>query len=1491
MAVKIVRIFAIVIGCIILLNIILFAVFSIPAVQKGAAGMALNIIEPLAGTKIDLKGIRIRLFNTVELNGIYVEDLQQDTLLYVGKVAVRIHALDLLRNKVSVQKFGIDDFTANVHRASPGDPFNFQFIIDAFAKEKDTTQVKKATKPWRITVNEAELKNGNLRYHILSAPVTPGVFNTNHLDVQDFNFKGNVDFLSMEDMQAEVVHLNFREKNTGLTLHDLNTSAKGEGAMLRSNGVAIALNGSHIRVKDAAFDRISKAFSLTAEGDKIDPGDIAVFTSRFSHLDKPLSFKINAEGELPGAILNSLEFQYGAETALNVSGSIADYSNINRSELHVDIRSLSVSQEDLQALIRIGATGFNSPEPLLAMGDLNLMMKADGHLRQFLYNGSVDSEQGEVILNGTGRIANQFKSLSFEGPVRTNNIRVGNIIGEKAGVGNTTINTNVSLSILQDKGVTVAADGRIESTTFRDYLYDNIFIHGVYSGNNVVADIRSDTEKNRFDLSGDVTFGDEMKFDVKGDFERFDLTPFVAMENWEDPYLKMSINGNLSGRSLDDMVGDVVIDDVLLADSSFFYSPGTISVQASGDTGEGKKLTFYSSIFEGNITGDYYFSTIGAELMQAIQPHLPSLIVEKEDKQPQSTVGKNKFQFAFQVQNTEDISYVLTLPFYNVEPGTVMGSVDMSANESIRIDAHLPRVMVGNSDIRETKLNLNNRTSGLGLDVNTYLVQNSGHINAKLHSTAISDSLTNRLSFEMIQNKNTSNGELLISVGLLRDRFDQLAANIRIPPAKLLFNNKQIDFNDAYIAYSTDRIAVTNLGLRENNMLLLGIDGVASKSESDNIRIYFNNTELSNILNAFNITIFSGSINGDIYVRQALNNPLIRTEKLRVENISINQDTIGTFRIEGDWDNIYNGLNLNAWLDDKGKHVFGINGHIPTGDKSPMPMDMNLKIADFKLAVIQPLTAGIFSELNGELNSDIHITGSLSEPVTEGWVGIDEGMMKVAFTNVTYYVSDTINISKDRVGLNDLIIRDQNNQTARLNVIMSHTNFGRMAYNVDIRLNDFLLLNNATRTDQMVYGNLKLSGGLNVTGAPSGIVGTGHLTGSSKSNVTVVLPQTASATEYSGIVYVSDKSREPDSLAFLRKNKDAGEQQSGGNVSRSIPIVMGITVNLTPSLEAALVLDPSTGNALAVSGEGELNVRFNSKATPPVLLYGDYVLNSGKFHYNFQSLRTIEFNIREGSKLIMEGNPMSTQFDVTAYRPVRTDLATLSSSFSTALTNTRVPVNALLRIKGNLNKMDLNFDVELPESTTDIQQRVNSYMSNEDDKILQVVYLVTTGSFFPTKGSTTDTNFGSSMATNFAANTLSKGLDALFASALKDNWSINTNLESRDGSFENVRMGVDLSTRLMNNRLRINTNLSYGDKSMLAGQQAFLGEFDLSYDINKWLMLRAFNKANQRFYSRAPTKQGVGIMVTREAPKFKNLFDLRLRRKKEEENKSEEVEK
>src|SRR5690606_20504358 len=102
----------------------------------------------------------------------------------------------------------------------------------------------------------------------------------------------------------------------------------------------------------------------------------ALFTSQFSHLTKNLDFEADLKGRLPSVDINKLIVNYGTQTRINLNGYISDYSKYNESELNVDLKEVRTTQSDLENLIQIGAPTYKSPPQLIALGNLNLRMKA-----------------------------------------------------------------------------------------------------------------------------------------------------------------------------------------------------------------------------------------------------------------------------------------------------------------------------------------------------------------------------------------------------------------------------------------------------------------------------------------------------------------------------------------------------------------------------------------------------------------------------------------------------------------------------------------------------------------------------------------------------------------------------------------------------------------------------------------------------------------------------------------------------------------------------------------------------------------------------------------------------------------------------------------------------------------------------------------------------------------------------------------------------------
>lgn len=125
---------------IIALGLILVIAVQLPPVQNFAASKAVNYLSKKLNTKVELESISIGIPKTINIRGLYLEDLQKDTLVYAGKVNVGINMFGLFNNKVDLRSIKIENLTAKVYQLFPDTNFNYSFIIEAFASEDTTPQ-------------------------------------------------------------------------------------------------------------------------------------------------------------------------------------------------------------------------------------------------------------------------------------------------------------------------------------------------------------------------------------------------------------------------------------------------------------------------------------------------------------------------------------------------------------------------------------------------------------------------------------------------------------------------------------------------------------------------------------------------------------------------------------------------------------------------------------------------------------------------------------------------------------------------------------------------------------------------------------------------------------------------------------------------------------------------------------------------------------------------------------------------------------------------------------------------------------------------------------------------------------------------------------------------------------------------------------------------------------------------------------------------------
>lgn len=129
---KLLKWLGIVIGSLILLLIILILLLRTPWAQQKITNYATNYVSDKTGTEVDIDRLFITFRGNVQLEGLYLEGLQRDTLLYSRKLETGVGISALINGDIAISRVDWDGLQAHISRGRDS-TFNFQFLIDSLA--------------------------------------------------------------------------------------------------------------------------------------------------------------------------------------------------------------------------------------------------------------------------------------------------------------------------------------------------------------------------------------------------------------------------------------------------------------------------------------------------------------------------------------------------------------------------------------------------------------------------------------------------------------------------------------------------------------------------------------------------------------------------------------------------------------------------------------------------------------------------------------------------------------------------------------------------------------------------------------------------------------------------------------------------------------------------------------------------------------------------------------------------------------------------------------------------------------------------------------------------------------------------------------------------------------------------------------------------------------------------------------------------------------
>lgn len=160
---RILRIALWIIGGFIIVSIGLSLLLLIPPIQKYAVGEVTDFISAKTNMKTNVGGVHIGFPKTINLNDIYIEDLDKDTLFYCRKISINTDLIPLILKKLNVDDLRIDGLKGKVKRNSIDSTFNFSPLLQAFASESKPKK-ESLESEWEIGFDELTLSEIHLFY-------------------------------------------------------------------------------------------------------------------------------------------------------------------------------------------------------------------------------------------------------------------------------------------------------------------------------------------------------------------------------------------------------------------------------------------------------------------------------------------------------------------------------------------------------------------------------------------------------------------------------------------------------------------------------------------------------------------------------------------------------------------------------------------------------------------------------------------------------------------------------------------------------------------------------------------------------------------------------------------------------------------------------------------------------------------------------------------------------------------------------------------------------------------------------------------------------------------------------------------------------------------------------------------------------------------------------------------------------------------------------
>ncbi len=1451
---------------------------SLPVAKMWLANRTAAALSEAIGSKVNIESVTLNLFNSLSIEGVAIHDQRQHEMVHVNRLDAAFDLLPLLNGRLSINNIKVLKAHATLYKTTSDAPPNYQFIIDSLAPKPD------GQKKIEVDLHSVFVSDLSLTYDVQDQPRTTSVADPNHLDV--------------ERLRASLIFHNTQSEDLDVRIRNLSLKMR--------SGAEITKLQAQIRTTDKGASYELELKNLTAHIGNVD-AEIYDTQMRLAmpQSQQPLAqalyyLQLNSKVRMDGDTYEAtVKVTNNREASIRPLHTTINISDRGKTKVWADAASSHSITDDVVADVEVHIAR-SEAEALLAamkvdMPDHPLLTSLEtldhkGHLEHInhkdIFRGSTQTNlwdmTEDIELRGTTADYHlDIASLQLPETILDKALTIGDatIYG--------TLTTPLPLAqadsmalskMLSHESSSINCEASVAALTYGQIALDNITAQLEKAGNTIKADVSITDTKARLTARGTINdLASSPSTHVEASIDHLNASLLS---------LRSAPLESISASSLTADASSATDFSVRMSDYAITYTDGAtdtwnaLSLTCSTDSDGISTYTIDGDSLTGELVTNISLAEMASSVQAQLTMRMPSLIpsVSRPTQavpahEPKATAQQPRL--AALHLTTSGHQRLLSHLGYDIDltsPLEIHGRLSPATNH-FTLTASTANMLVNNSPYKSASLYVDNKNDSLVGSVMLTKDFSDMPVRIESHFSAADDTFSNELLWKAQDNTNTS-GSLRTLTALSKEG-NHLNVDTRVLPTNFYISDTLWQISRARLTFADNAISIKNLRISRQDQY---IDIEADMSDTlRNTLIRLNDIEVGYLLSLTNFdpVEFSGRATGTISNLTGSKN--LKAD-LSVSRFCFNKAPLGQLEARALYDADSHRLNFDAKAQDTSQDSTIIKGEIGLADNT---LDIDISSERTNLQFLNRYVGRFISDLKGTTSGRFRLFGDFSNVNMEADERINYLQFRPDMLGVLYtFENDSVHIRPDTVDLSGMTIHDPYGNTAQLTGSLNHHNISKFDYSFGFLLHNLQVINWSESPTRQFWGNIFTSGDLSLSGTFSRVNINGQLTSASDEHSVLYYSSEASGGgegEKNYIHFVT-----PEQKYSTVSNADANLTQSFKDTSTDV--YMNLRYNVSPTTTLNIITDPYTRDYMSLNGTGPLRISYYNKGR--FELNGLYSISGGSYKLTIKDIIRKDFTIQPEGYIRFNGNLADGDLNIQGIHKVNS-VSLSDLNVGAAKSYSSIGGDCILNFTGKTSAPKVSFDLDFPNANSDENQIIKNIILTEEDKNMQVVYLLSIGRFYTYNYDTFDSN-GQSQSTvamtSFLASTLSGQLSNLLQDAFHlQNWNFGTTLAAGRQGLDDMEVQGNLSGRMFNNRLIFNGNFGYRN-DITTYSNNFVGDFNLQWLLNKagTISLKAYSETNDRYFTKSSlTTQGGGILFQKDFNLLREFFRTR---KKDEPN-------